>query len=78
MGMYDITSYGAKGDKVTDNTEAIAAAITACSETGGGTVYIPSGTYLTGRIELKSNITLYIEAGALVLFQNDFEAYQPV
>ncbi|MFC0473303.1 glycoside hydrolase family 28 protein [Halalkalibacter kiskunsagensis] len=78
MGIYDITKYGAKGDKVTDNTEAIATAITACSENGGGTVYIPDGTYQTGPIVLKSNITLYIEAGALVLFRSDFEAYQPV
>ncbi|MCL7748247.1 glycoside hydrolase family 28 protein [Halalkalibacter alkaliphilus] len=78
MRAYDITEYGAKGDGVTDNTKAIAATIAACSEDGGGTVRIPAGTYLTGPIVLRSNMTLFVEAGALVLFRNEFDAYYPV
>ncbi|MFC0558292.1 glycoside hydrolase family 28 protein [Halalkalibacter alkalisediminis] len=78
MIYYDITEYGAKGDQITDNTEAIAAAIEACSDAGGGTVLIPAGTFLTGAIQLKSDITLQAESGAVVLFHSHFDAYQPV
>ncbi|MDG5787860.1 glycoside hydrolase family 28 protein [Evansella sp. AB-P1] len=75
MVFYNVTEYGAKGDKVTDNTEAFAKAIAACSENGGGTVFVPAGTYLTGSIELKSDITFHLDAGSLILFKDDFDAY---
>ncbi|CAG9620951.1 glycoside hydrolase family 28 protein [Sutcliffiella rhizosphaerae] len=73
-----ITKYGAVGDGSTINTTHIAKAIKDCAESGGGTVYIPSGTFLTGPIELKSNITLFLEAGATLLFTDEFDAYPPV
>ncbi|MFA9557852.1 glycoside hydrolase family 28 protein [Evansella sp. AB-rgal1] len=78
MIFFDIRNYGAVGDKVTDNTEAFATTIQACAESGGGTVYVPSGTFLTGSIELKSNITLYLDAGSVVLFKDDFDSYPAV
>jgi polygalacturonase len=78
MAIYDITKFGAIGDGVTDNTKSIAAAIEACSASGGGTVYIPAGTYMTGPIVLRDYMTLYVEAGALVRFVTDFDAYPPV
>jgi len=74
----NITDFGAKGDSVTDNTESIAAAIKSCANSGGGTVYIPAGTYLTGPIHLVSNLTIHIDSGALLLFKDDFAAYPPV
>ncbi|WP_453990609.1 glycoside hydrolase family 28 protein [Bacillus nitroreducens] len=78
MAIIDITQLGAMGDNQTDNTEIIAQAINQCTDDGGGTVYIPSGTYLTGPIVLKSNITLYVEAGATLVFIDNFDLYQPV
>jgi hypothetical protein len=42
---YDVTSYGANGSDSSDDTSAIQAAINA-ADSSGGTVYIPSGTYL--------------------------------
>ncbi len=45
---------------------------------GGGTVYFPAGTYLTGPIILKSNITLWLDAGATVKFSDDFDDYLPM
>jgi polygalacturonase len=45
---------------------------------GGGTLYFPAGEYLTGPLYLKSNITLYIESGAIVRFTDDFEDYLPL
>ena len=61
---YNVISYGAKNDSSRLCTKAIAAAIGAASKKGGGTVYFPAGKYLTGSIHLKSNITLFIDAGA--------------
>ena len=51
MKTFDITNFGASGEKH-DNSDAIRAAIVACHEAGGGTVYIPSGTFKTGPIRL--------------------------
>lgn len=71
----DITAYGAVSDGMTDNSEAFAAAITQVAGKGGGKVIIPRGIWLTGPITLKSNINLHAEAGALVVFDSDFDKY---
>ena len=53
---YDVTYYGAVGDGTTDNRMAIQTTIDRCGSDGGGTVYIPRGTYvLSGPVSLKSN-----------------------
>jgi len=44
-GQYNVKAYGAEGDDVTDDSSAIQAAIDACNDAGGGTVYFPEGTY---------------------------------
>ena len=71
----DITEFGAVPDGKTLNTEAINSAIRAVNEKGGGKVVIPAGLWITGPIELLSNVNLYTEANALVLFTDDFNAY---
>ena len=68
---------GGKNDGKTLNTKAIAKAIDKLSEQGGGSLYFPSGTYLTGPIMLKSNITLDLDAGAVLSFSDDFDLYMP-
>lgn len=73
--LYNITSFGAIGDGKTVNTEMIAKAVDACFSAGGGTVYIPAGTFLTGSIILKSNVHLYVEAGAVLSFIQDIDGY---
>jgi len=65
---FNILNYGARNDGSASSTEAIRSAIQAASAAGGGTVYIPPGTYLTGPIELTNNLVLDIEAGATVRF----------
>jgi len=63
----DIASLGAVGDGKTINTKSIQQAIDKCSGIkGGGTVYIHDGIFVTGTLELKSNVTLYVEAGAIL------------
>jgi hypothetical protein len=71
---FDITSHGATPNDATDDTLAIAAAFKACHEAGGGTVFIPRGTFLVVRqgaespiLELPSNATIHGEGAASVL-----------
>ena len=65
-------------DDKTLATAAINKAIAACSASGGGTVYFPAGTYVSGSIHLQSNITLHLEAGATIEgAANDIGAYDP-
>lgn len=64
---YDITKYGAVGDGKTHAGQAIHRAIDAAAEKGGGTVIVPAGVYLTGSIILRSNITLHLEPGSVLL-----------
>ncbi len=73
----DITKFGGKPDSKTSNTTVIKKAIDKLSAQGGGTLYFPAGTYLTGPIVLKSNITIDIESGATLLFSDDFSEYTP-
>lgn len=61
---YDVTEYGESDDGL--YTDAFRGAIDACADAGGGTVVVPSGEYTTGTIHLKSDVTLYLEAGAVV------------
>ncbi|MBC2608035.1 glycoside hydrolase family 28 protein [Pelagicoccus albus] len=70
---HDVRDYGAAGDGVIKDTDAINAAIAACTEQGGGTVYFPAGTYLTGSIHMESNLTLHVDNGAELLYSGDPE-----
>jgi len=74
---FDITKYGAVGDGVKDCSEAIRAAIAACSRAGGGRVFVPAGDYLTGTVHLRSNVNLHISEGATLRFGTDPRLYLP-
>lgn len=73
-----ITDFGAKADTPDEPChEAINQAITQCSLQGGGKVVIPTGTFYTGPITLKSNVNLHIEEGATLKFLTDQSLYFP-
>ncbi len=73
---YNVRNYGAKGDSTTLDSPAIDKAIQAAAQAGGGTVYLPPGTYLSGTIHLASNIHLYLDMGATILAApQDMKAY---
>ncbi|MDN3238016.1 glycoside hydrolase family 28 protein [Pseudomonas sp. WAC2] len=71
--VFNVVRYGAKGDGKTVNTHAIQAAIDAC--TPGCKVLIPAGTFKTGALYLKSNMTLEIGRGATLLGSERGEDY---
>ncbi|WP_255563491.1 glycoside hydrolase family 28 protein [Mucilaginibacter rivuli] len=64
---YNISQYGAVADGKTDNTKAIQKAIDIAAGSGGGTVLVPTGKFVTGVIYLKSNIDLHFENGGTLL-----------
>jgi polygalacturonase len=74
----DITTHGAVGDGKTLNTKAIQAAVDQCAAHGGGTIVVPAGTFLTGTVELKSNITLSLSPGAILRGSSNIDDYPPV
>lgn len=65
--VYNIRAFGAKGDKATNDSKALQAAIDTCTRDGGGTVLVPAGTFKIGSVEIKSNVTIHIAAGGTLL-----------
>ncbi len=72
-----ITDFGAQEGGKIKNTVAINKAIKQLSESGGGTVLVPPGQWLTGPIVLLSDINLHLDEGAELLFSQDFNDYLP-
>ncbi len=68
--MNNVKDFGAKGDGISKDTEAIQQAIDA-----GGMVLFPPGTYLSGTLYLKSNGGLFLEPGAVLLASPDLTDY---
>ena len=66
--IFNILDYGAHADGSAPATDAIRLSIQAAKAANGGIVFIPAGTYVTGPIQLASNVTLHIDAGATVRF----------
>lgn len=74
----DILELGGVNDGKTLNTKVIQGAINQCSESGGGTIYFPPGSFVTGSIIMKDGVSLYLEAGATLLGSTSIEDYIPI
>ncbi|CDF79845.1 polygalacturonase (GH28) [Formosa agariphila KMM 3901] len=73
--IYNIKSFGAKGDSLTINTIAIQKTIDKCSKNGGGLVQVSDGIYITGTIILKDNVTLEITENAKLVGSSNPQDY---
>jgi polygalacturonase len=73
---FPVTRYGAKGDGVTDCSDAFRRAIAACAAAGGGRVVARGGTFLAGPIHLRSHVNLVVDEGATISFVTDPRAYE--
>ena len=62
--VFNVRDYGATGNKANIATQALQKAIDACAKSGGGEVYLPSGSYTSGTLHLRSHVSLYLDAGA--------------
>ena len=65
-GIYDLLTFGAVGDGVTLDTKPLQAAIDKCSASGGGTVLVAGGNFVTGTLYLKNDVTLRVDSGATI------------
>jgi hypothetical protein len=75
--VYDARAFGAAGDGVALDSPAVNRAVDAAAAAGGGMAYVPPGVYRVGTVVLKSNVTLYLEAGATLLGSADVADYTP-
>ncbi|MFC1634444.1 glycoside hydrolase family 28 protein [Planctomycetota bacterium] len=75
--LYDVRDYGAKADGKTLCTTSIQKAIDACSKSGGGTVYLPPGTFLSGTIYMKTGVTLKLDPACTLLGSKNLKDYPP-
>ena len=71
---FSVVDFGARGDGTTLNTTAIQRTVDTCSESGG-VVVVPPGIFLTGSIEMKSNVELYLQKGATILGSSRLSDY---
>lgn len=72
---YDVREFGAIGDGKTINTDAIQKAIDVCSKSGGGTVALRNGTYLSGTVHLRSHVELHLSSTGVLLGVPDLSRY---
>lgn len=73
---FKITDFGAVSSEEILQTGAIQACINKCHEVGGGQVTVPAGKYLIGSLRLYSNMTLYLETGAVLLGSKEYKDYE--
>jgi len=73
--VFNVIDFGAIGNGMTVNTTAINTAIKACAQSGGGTVIVPKGLWLTGPLKMANNVNLHLQNGALVIFSPNRSDY---
>ncbi len=74
---YNATMFGIVSDGLQNNTGAIQYAIDFISQKGGGKLNFFVGRYLTGSLELKSNVTIELHEGAVLLASPNWNDYLP-
>ncbi len=78
-GRLKVRAFGAKGDGVSKDTAAVQDAIDTCARSGGGTVHFSPGTYLCSSLHLRSGVTLWLAAGAIIkgsMENGDYDPYR--
>jgi hypothetical protein len=71
----NVKQFGAHSDGSASCTASLQRAIDTCAAAGGGTVHFPPGTYITGALLMRSNVTLDLAAGAVIAAHTDVNAF---
>ena len=75
--VFNITDFGAiPNDKSVNNAKAINDCINACHESGGGYVVVSGGDFQTKTVELKSNVTLFVEENSSLVAEESGQGYE--
>ena len=75
---YVITDYGAVADGKTINTTSLQALIDHCAETGGGTLVVPKGVFLSGALYFKPGVNLLVEKDAILKSTTTMSDFRPI
>lgn len=75
---YNIAERGAVGDGKTLNTKAIQAVIDTCAQSGGGTLVIPRGVFVSGSLFLKAGVNVELLEGAVLKGSTDINDYPKI
>jgi len=75
--IFNIREYRTASDDPDLETGGINRAIDACSAAGGGQVLIPPGHHISGTIHLRSHVTLFLAAGAVLIGTTNLALYEP-
>jgi polygalacturonase len=73
---FNIVDFGAQPGGRVLNTRYLQKAIDHAFEAGGGAVSMPPGIFLTGGLVLRSRVTLYLQAGAVLRGSTDVNDYE--
>ena len=73
---FNVRLFGAKGDGIAKDTQAVQAAIDAAGVLGGS-VYFPPGKYLSGTVRLQSHVSLFLDSGATLIASPDKADFDP-
>lgn len=76
--LWDPFDFGAKGDGKTLDTKALQETINQCHKAGGGKVYLHSGCFISGSLYLKSNVSLYLEAGTILKGSDNLDDFESI
>lgn len=75
---YTITEHGVVNDSTILQTEKIQSIIDKASQSGGGVIVIPKGTFLSGSLFFKPNTHLYLEQGGVLKGSDDISDFEIV
>src|ERR1700755_971744 len=70
-------TFGAKANGEVKDTKAIQAALDTVHQAGGGTVHFPAGRYLSGLLQLRSNVSIWLDNGAPLLMSPEDTDFMP-
>ena len=73
--IFNVRDFGAVGDGVAKDTAALQKALDACAVSGGGEVYVPTGKYLSGSLQMGMRTTLRLADEAAIVGSGDFNDY---
>ena len=74
--VYKSSFFGIRSDGTTDNTTSIQKALDFIAEKGGGTLEFSVGRYLTGSIQLRDGVDIYLREGAVIVGSTNIYAYK--
>ena len=74
--VYKSSFFGIRSDGTSDNTTSIQKALDFIAEKGGGTLEFSVGRYLTGSIQLRDGVDIYLREGAVIVGSTNIYAYK--